>query len=76
MTITKLQLGKKGLTENFIETLKNAFKTYDIVKISVIQHKEETEKMASEIVDKLGKKFTYKIIGFTIAIRKWKKNKR
>jgi len=76
MTIMRTQIGKNGLTENFIETLKNAFKTHDLIKISVIQHKEETKKMAEEIVDKLGKKFTYKRIGFTIIVKKWRKARR
>ena len=73
MPIIKIQLGKKGLTENFISTLSSAFKTHEVVKIAVHQHKEETTQMAEEIVNKLGNKYTYKIIGFTIIIRKWRK---
>lgn len=76
MTMTKLQLGKNGLTENFIGTLKNAFKTHDIAKIAVHQHKEETKQIADEIVNKLGNKYTYRIIGFTIVVRKWRKARR
>ncbi len=73
MPIIKIPLGKQGLTENFFLTLNNAFKTHEIAKISVHQHKEETRAMAEEIVNKLGNKYSYRIIGFTIVVRKWRK---
>ena len=76
MTTLKMQLGKAGLSPNFIGTLKNAFKTHTVIKIAVHQHKEQTKKDAEEIVEKLGKKFTYKIVGFTIIVQKWRKDRR
>ncbi len=76
MTTIKIPLGKKGLTENFFLTLGNAFKTHEIVKIAVHQHKEETTQIAEEIVNKLGNKYTYRVIGFTISVRKWRKARR
>jgi len=76
MPIIKIPLGKLGLTENFILTLNNAFKTHEIVKIAVHQNKEKTQQIAEEIIQALGNKYTYRIIGFTIVIRKWRKAKR
>ena len=71
------QLGKKGITDNFIETLKNSFKKHDNVKISVLKscsrNKAEIKNMSEEIIEKLGKNYTTKTIGFTIAIKKWRK---
>lgn len=76
-----IQIGKQGLTENFIETLKSHFKKFDNVRISVLKSargegkegKEDVRKMTEEILDKLGKNFTYRIIGFTIVLKKWRK---
>ncbi|MBM3233558.1 hypothetical protein FJZ19_00515 [Candidatus Pacearchaeota archaeon] len=76
MIQTSMQIGKNGLTEGILQVLKNSFKTHDIVKISVLKsgrEKEKVEEMAEEIVDELGKKYTAKIIGFTIIVRKWRK---
>jgi len=74
------QIGKNGLSSGFIEGLETAFKTRDNVKIHVLKsaghYKEKIEGIAKEIVDKLGKKYTYKIIGFSIFIKKWRKEKR
>ena len=71
------QLGKNGITENFIETLKSHFTRKEIIRISVLKSaRTERSKMkeyAEEIVKKLGSHFTSKIIGFTIIVRKWRK---
>ncbi len=76
----KIQIGKKKLTNGTFKVLENAFKTHNDVKISVLKsaghNKENIKKMAEEIVSRLGKKFTYKIVGFTIFIKKWRKLKK
>jgi len=78
--IGNVQLGKQGITNNFIETLKNYFKKHENVKISALKSstrdKNELRKISSEILDKLGKNYTSRIIGFTIVIKKWRKNVR
>jgi RNA-binding protein YhbY len=77
MAIKELQIGKNGLTENFFQTLGNYFQKTRTVKISVLQSaresKEDVKKYAQEILEKLGKNYTAKIIGFTITIKKWRK---
>ena len=76
-TLSKIQLGKNGITDNFILTLKNNFKKHNNVKISVLKSycrdKEELKKKSSEIIEKLGTNYTSKIIGYTLAIKKWRK---
>lgn len=71
------QLGKNGITENFIETLKSHFTRKEIIRISVLKSaRPERSKMkeyAEEITKKLGNLFTTKIIGFTIIVKKWRK---
>ncbi len=73
----EIQLGKNGITNNFIYTLKNHFKKHENVKISVLKsaghNKEKVKKYSEEILEKLGGKYTAKIIGFTIVVKKWRK---
>jgi RNA-binding protein YhbY len=80
MTSTELQLGKNGITENFIETLKNRFERYENVRISVLKsaghERQKVRKYSDEILEKLGKNYTSRIIGFKIVLKKWKKAKR
>jgi len=80
MTSTDMQLGKNGLTENFIQTLKSRFVNRETVRISVLKsaghEKEKVRKYSDEMLDKLGKNYTAKLIGFKIILRKWRKAKR
>ena len=75
--LSQIQLGKQGITENFVETMKSHFKKYDNVKISVLKSaghdKEKVKKFSDEILEKLGKNYTTKVIGFTIFVKKWRK---
>lgn len=81
--LVKHNLGKGGLTTGFIELLEKTFKKNDLVKISVLKtatrDKEEikniAEKICTELEKRLQKKFTAKIVGFTIIIKKWRKLK-
>lgn len=79
-TIGNIQLGKQGVTNNFIETLKGYFKKHENVKISALKtatrDKKELQKFSKEILDKLGRNYTSKIIGFTIVVKKWRKKVR
>ena len=75
--VAKIQLGKAGITDNFIMTLESHFKKYNNVKVSVLRSccrdKEELKKISNEIIEKLGKNYTSKSVGYTIAIKKWRK---
>jgi len=75
--IGSIQLGKQGLTENFLKTLQDHFKKLSNVKISVLKSccrdKKELKKISEEIVDKLGKHYTTKNIGYVIVLKKWRK---
>lgn len=73
----QIQIGKNGVTENFIESLKNQFKKCSNVRISVLrsarENKSDVKKIADEILEKLGNNYTAKVIGFTIVLKKWRK---
>lgn len=78
----EIQLGKNGITENFISSLKHLFDTHENVRLSVLKSaRDETGKIkmkeyADEILKHLGQNYTAKIIGFKIIIQKWRKSKR
>lgn len=78
-TIGKIQLGKNKVTENFILDLQNRFKTHKNLKISILRSccrdKKELEKIRDEIIKLLGKNFTAKAIGYTLALKKWRQKK-
>jgi RNA-binding protein YhbY len=80
MTISSVQLGKNGMTENFIVTLNDHFKNHENIKVSVLKSaghsKEAVRKYSEEILEKLGKNYTARTLGFTIFLKKWKKNVR
>jgi RNA-binding protein YhbY len=77
MTYIEIQLGKNGITDNFIQTLKNHFQKHENVRISVLKSaghsKEKVKKYSDEILEKLGKNYTSRVIGFTIVFKKWRK---
>jgi len=79
MTLVTLQIGKKGLTAEFIINLKKLFETAEHARVSILKSatrdREELKKWADEIVSKLGMNYTCKIIGWTIVLRKWRKGK-
>lgn len=76
----KVNIGKNGLNEGIFWLLENAFKTRENVKIHVLKsgghEREKVKQMAEEIVNKLGEKYTYRIVGFTIFVKKWRKDRR
>ncbi len=71
------QLGKQGITENFISTLENNFKNKENVRISVLKSaghdKKKVKEYSEEILEKLGKNYTSRVIGFKIILKKWRK---
>jgi len=80
MRHSHIQLGKNGITENFIETLKDHFKNHENVKISVLKSaghdKDGIRRYNEEVLGKLGRKYTARTVGFTIFLKKWKRDVR
>lgn len=77
--MTRLNLGKNGLTPGFLENLKKNFLKVEHVRISLLKSstrdKEEVKKWTDEILKSLGVNYTAKVIGYTIILRKWRKSK-
>ncbi|MEM3405790.1 MAG: hypothetical protein QW117_02340 [Candidatus Pacearchaeota archaeon] len=70
-------IGKAGYKDNLIFTLKNAFKTRENVKVVLLKSaghtKENINFIAEKIINELGKNYSYKVIGYTIFIKRWRK---
>ena len=78
--IKRLQIGKNGLSEAFIEQVRKLFEKEKVVKISILKSacrdKKDAEKIAQELVGSLGKKFDYKLVGYVITVIKFRKVQR
>ena len=72
-----VQIGKNGLNDNFLETLKGHFQKYKNIKVSVLKsaghEKEKVKEYSDEILNKLGDHYTTRVVGFTIFVKKWRK---
>jgi len=78
--IKKLQLGKNGLTVEFIEQVKSLFENETLIKVDILKSacrdKEEAKQIAEELVEALGKKYGYKLVGYVITLIKFRKEQR
>jgi|TARA_Y100000310_G_scaffold314021_1_gene363013 RNA-binding protein len=72
--LARFQIGKNGVTDNFKDSLASAFKTRKILKISVlkgaVRDKEKVKEMAEELINSMEGSYKYRVIGFTIVLRK------
>jgi RNA-binding protein YhbY len=79
-TIRQMQLGKNGLTEGFMCNLKHHFDTCKNVKISVLRSccrdRTELKELNDKIIEKLGNTYTSRVIGYTIVVKKWRRDMR
>ena len=78
--IKKLQMGKNGLSNAFIEQVKSIFENETLIKISILKSacrdKADANKMAEELVRELGPKYDYKLVGYVMTIIKYRKEQR
>ena len=77
MAIRQLQLGKKGLTKEFIETLKKHFEKSKTIKISILKSccrdKQELKKIEEKIMKNLGENYNSRLVGYTLNLRRFSK---
>ncbi len=70
----KFQIGKSGITEGAIESLRLGFKTHKAIRISVLKSqaptKEKVQEIANQLAQRIGGSFVCTIVGFTIILRK------
>ena len=74
-----MQLGKNGLTPEFLESLKQRFEKISVknIKIKVLpsarESRDDVKKYSEDILKYLGNKFSCRIIGFSIFVKKFRK---
>ena len=72
--LVAFQLGKNGVTDGFIDTLELAYKTRKLLKIQILpsaaEERAKIKDTANDLVKRLGGNYKYKIIGFTIVLRR------
>lgn len=77
---SSMQIGKNGITETFLKNLESRFKNHETVKISVLKSftrdKAKIREHSEKIIERLGKNYVYRVLGFTIILRKMRKNVR
>jgi RNA-binding protein YhbY len=78
----QVNLGKNGLTEEFLEDLKNRFDSkVGNIKVCVLKSaresgREDVREYSKRIEDYLGDNYTCRVVGFSIFIKKWRKPRR
>lgn len=72
-----MDIGKQGMTEGTITTLKTMFQNHKSVKIhvrkSAFSDRKEIKEIADKIATELGANYNYKIVGFAIFLKKFRK---
>tara|TARA_B100001964_G_scaffold122353_1_gene135714 strand:- start:428 stop:673 length:246 start_codon:yes stop_codon:yes gene_type:complete len=78
--IKRLQLGKAGLTLAFIDQVKSIFEKETLVKISILKaacrDKKDADKIGRDLVEALGVKYDYKLVGYVLTVVKYRKAQR
>ena len=78
--IKQLQLGKAGLSNAFVEQVQSIFKNEKTLKISILKSacrdKNDAKRIGEELVERLGTKFGFKLVGYVLTIIKYRKNQR
>ena len=75
--IKQLQMGKAGLSDAFVEQVRNVFEDDKLVKISILRsacrNKDEARKIGEDLVGRLGKKYGFKLVGYVLTVVKYRK---
>ena len=78
--IKRLQMGKNGLSDSFVEQVESIFENETLIKISILKSacrdKSEADKIAKKLIEKLGRKYDYKLVGYVLTIVKYRKDQR
>ncbi len=77
--IKKLQIGKNGLTPEFMNQLKTLFEAEKMLKVvllkSACRDKKQAKEIAKEIILQLGPKYRVKLVGYVMTIGIFRKVK-
>ena len=75
--VKRLQMGKNGLSPAFVEQVRGVFENENSVKISILKSacrdKKDAEKIGTDLVDALWKNFIYRLVGYVLTVRKFRR---
>lgn len=75
--VSSVQVGKNGISDNLVETIKSHFKKHKNVKIVFLKNfsrdRKKLRKESDKLLDVLGKNYTSRLLGFTLFVKKWRK---
>ena len=78
--IKRLQLGKNGLTDAFVGQVKSIFESESLIKVTILKSacrdKGDAEKIGKDLIEALGVKFDYKLVGYVLTVVKYRKAQR
>jgi RNA-binding protein YhbY len=78
--ILQLQIGKNGLTDAVVEQIRNLSLKSERMKITILKSacrdKAEAKQMCEELVEKLGKNYAYRLVGYVCTLFRFRKNVR
>ena len=78
--IKKLQLGKNGLSDAFVEQVRMIFEDARVLKISILKSacrdKKDAEEIGADVVSRLGPKFGFKLVGYVLTVVRYRKEQR
>jgi len=78
--IKRLQLGKAGLTDAFVEQVRSVFEKEKVLKISILRsccrNKGEADEIGRRLVGLLGSKYGYKLVGYVLTVVKYRRDQR
>lgn len=78
--VIRLQIGKNGLTDSFVEQVKRVLEKNERIKIDILKSacrdKEEAKKICDSLVEKLGKNYNYRLVGYVCTLLKFRRQVR
>lgn len=78
--IRQLQMGKAGLSEAFIEQVRSVFTDEKMVKISILKSacrdKKDAKKIGEDLMEALGPKYGFKLVGYVLTVIRFRKDQR
>ena len=76
--ILQLQIGKNGLTDSLVEQVRKLSLKSERMKIVILKSacrdKVEAKQMCEELVEKLGKNYAYRLIGYVCTLFRFRKD--
>jgi RNA-binding protein len=64
-----LRIGREGLTGAVLAKLADIFRTHDLVKVKLVDHKGERKTLAAELAEKSGSTLV-QVVGFMVVLHK------